>query len=30
VSRGDGTSEFSESLLLHNRAVAKYILGRRP
>ncbi|SHH86896.1 endolytic transglycosylase MltG [Pollutimonas bauzanensis] len=29
VSRGDGTSEFSESLLDHNRAVSKYILGRR-
>ncbi len=28
VSRGDGTSEFSSSLLDHNRAVAKYILGR--
>jgi UPF0755 protein len=29
VSRGDGTSEFSENLPAHNRAVAKYILGRR-
>lgn len=29
VSRGDGTSEFSETLRAHNRAVAKYILGRR-
>src|SRR5690606_28750143 len=29
VSRGDGTSEFSETLVAHNRAVAKYILGRR-
>lgn len=28
VSRGDGTSEFSENLREHNRAVAKYILGR--
>ncbi|HUH86749.1 MAG TPA: endolytic transglycosylase MltG [Pusillimonas sp.] len=28
VSRGDGTSEFSETLVAHNRAVAKYILGR--
>jgi len=28
VSRGDGTSEFSKTLLAHNRAVAKYILGR--
>ncbi len=29
VSRGDGTSEFSETLLAHNRAVSKYILGQR-
>ncbi|HWL27470.1 MAG TPA: endolytic transglycosylase MltG [Burkholderiaceae bacterium] len=29
VSRGDGSSEFSENLVEHNRAVAKYILGRR-
>lgn len=28
VSRGDGTSEFSRTLTAHNRAVAKYILGR--
>lgn len=28
VSRGDGTSEFSETLLAHNRAVSKYILGQ--
>ena len=27
VSRGDGTSEFSEDLSAHNRAVSKYILG---
>jgi len=29
VARGDGTSEFSKNLSQHNRAVAKYILGRR-
>ena len=28
VSRGDGTSEFSENLDSHNRAVNKYIRGR--
>lgn len=28
VARGDGTSEFSRNLTAHNRAVAKYILGR--
>lgn len=28
VSRGDGTSAFSANLREHNRAVAKYILGR--
>ena len=28
VSRGDGTSEFSETLQAHNRAVARYILNR--
>ncbi len=29
VSRGDGTSEFSETLTDHNRAVARYQLGVR-
>ncbi|MGB6105991.1 MAG: endolytic transglycosylase MltG [Pusillimonas sp.] len=29
VSRGDGTSEFSTNLAAHNRAVAKFILGRK-
>lgn len=28
VARGDGTSQFSDNLDAHNRAVAKYILGR--
>jgi UPF0755 protein len=28
VSRGDGTSEFSENLRAHNRAVSKYIRGQ--
>jgi UPF0755 protein len=28
VARGDGTSEFSETLDAHNRAVQKFILGR--
>ncbi|MCB5363094.1 endolytic transglycosylase MltG [Pusillimonas sp. CC-YST705] len=28
VSRGDGTSEFSENLQAHNRAVSRYILNR--
>ena len=29
VARGDGTSQFSSTLSEHNRAVAKYILGRK-
>jgi len=29
VARGDGTSQFSESLAEHNRAVAKYQLGTK-
>ncbi|MFA7669275.1 MAG: endolytic transglycosylase MltG, partial [Burkholderiaceae bacterium] len=29
VARGDGSSQFSRTLVEHNRAVAKYILGRR-
>ncbi|MFP5405506.1 MAG: endolytic transglycosylase MltG, partial [Gammaproteobacteria bacterium] len=29
VSRGDGTSEFSDDLASHNRAVARYQLGRK-
>lgn len=29
VSRGDGTSEFSKTLTAHNRAVSKYILGKK-
>ncbi len=29
VSRGDGSSEFSKDLNAHNRAVGKFILGRR-
>ena len=29
VARGDGSSQFSKTLHEHNRAVAKYILGRR-
>jgi len=29
VARGDGTSEFSRTLAEHNRAVAKFQLGRR-
>jgi UPF0755 protein len=28
VARGDGTSQFSETLPQHNRAVARYQLGR--
>jgi len=28
VARGDGSSEFSETLEAHNRAVARYVLGR--
>jgi UPF0755 protein len=28
VARGDGSSEFSENLAAHNRAVARYQLGR--
>lgn len=30
VSRGDGTSQFSANLADHNRAVARFILGRNP
>jgi UPF0755 protein len=30
VARGDGSSQFSDSLAEHNRAVAKYQLGSRP
>lgn len=29
VARGDGSSQFSSTLREHNRAVAKYILGRK-
>lgn len=29
VARGDGSSQFSQTLREHNRAVAKYILGRK-
>ncbi len=28
VARGDGSSEFSDTLEAHNRAVARYVLGR--
>ena len=28
VSKGDGSSHFSKSLIEHNRAVQKYILGK--
>jgi UPF0755 protein len=28
VARGDGTHQFSATLAEHNRAVARYILGR--
>jgi UPF0755 protein len=30
VSRGDGSSEFSETLVDHNRAVNRYQRGGRP
>jgi UPF0755 protein len=30
VSRGDGTSQFSDTLAEHNRAVARYQLGQKP
>jgi UPF0755 protein len=29
VARGDGTSEFSDDLITHNRAVGRFQLGRR-
>jgi UPF0755 protein len=29
VARGDGSSEFSDTLAEHNRAVARYQLGRK-